>query len=88
MKLACLKRIVIGLILSNLLLNSFSQGIEKKTYHTSFTKTAPEIDGLMNDGIWLNGEVTLSKRNRMRTGHQHRRLYSRSSMMTIIFMYS
>jgi hypothetical protein len=52
MKLACLKRIVIGLILSNLLLNSFSQGIEKKTYHTSFTKTAPEIDGLMNDECW------------------------------------
>ena len=52
MKLACLKRIAISLILSTLLLNSFSQSIEKKTYQTAFSKTAPEIDGLMNDECW------------------------------------
>ena len=42
----------IGIILINLCLNSYSQSIEKKTYQTVFTKTAPEIDGQMNDSCW------------------------------------
>ena len=52
MKLICLKRIVTILVLSTLLLNGFSQEIEKKTYQTAFTKTVPDIDGLMNDECW------------------------------------
>ena len=38
--------------LLNLTSNSYSQTIEKKTYQTYFTKTAPEIDGLLNDSCW------------------------------------
>ena len=37
-------------------LNSYSQTIEKKTYQTSFTKIAPEIDGLGNDSCWQKVE--------------------------------
>jgi hypothetical protein len=32
--------------------SAWPQAIEKKTYQTSFTKIAPEIDGLMNDSCW------------------------------------
>jgi len=45
-------KIAIGLILIHLFSNTYSQTIEKKTYQTSFTNTAPEIDGLMNDSCW------------------------------------
>jgi hypothetical protein len=41
-----------GIILIQLCSYSFAQTIEKKTYQTVFTKTAPEIDGLMNDSCW------------------------------------
>ncbi|HZK97039.1 MAG TPA: sugar-binding protein, partial [Prolixibacteraceae bacterium] len=47
-----LHKIAITLILIHLFSNTYSQTIEKKTYQTSFTKTAPEIDGLMNDSCW------------------------------------
>jgi len=47
-----LHRTAIALILICLVLTSFSQTVEKKTYQTVFTKTAPEIDGLMNDSCW------------------------------------
>lgn len=52
MKLIFLLRIVISLILILLISNSYSQTIQKKTYQTNFTKTPPEIDGLMNDSCW------------------------------------
>lgn len=52
MKLKLIHRTAITLILIHLYSNSFSQTIEKKTYQTVFTKTAPEIDGLMNDSCW------------------------------------
>jgi hypothetical protein len=52
MKFNFLHRIVIILILINFYLHSYSQTVEKKTYQTAFTQTAPEIDGLMNDSCW------------------------------------
>lgn len=45
-------RIATTLILIHLFANGYSQTIEKKTYQTVFTATAPEIDGLMNDSCW------------------------------------
>lgn len=47
-----LKRIVSTLILIAIISSSYSQTIEKKIYQTTFTKTAPEIDGFMNDDCW------------------------------------
>lgn len=41
-----------AIILIHLSSYSFAQTIEKKTYQTAFTKTPPEIDGLMNDSCW------------------------------------
>jgi Domain of unknown function (DUF1083). len=56
-----IKRLLV-LILINLALVSFSQTTEKRTYQTAFTKTAPEIDGLLNDSCWSqvpwSGEFT------------------------------
>src|SRR5450759_954594 len=47
-----LKRIFSTLILIAIISSSYSQTIEKKIYQTTFTKTAPEIDGFMNDECW------------------------------------
>ena len=47
-----LHRPVLTLILINIFFFSYSQTIEKKTYQTVFTNTAPAIDGLMNDSCW------------------------------------
>ncbi len=52
MKLIFLKTTAISLMLTTFLLNSYSQTIERKTYQTAFTRTAPVIDGLMNDSCW------------------------------------
>ncbi len=52
MKFISLRRIVISLILINLFLTTYSQTVEKKTYQTTFAKSVPEIDGLMNDSCW------------------------------------
>jgi hypothetical protein len=52
MKIYSLKRIVISLILIIQVTNIYSQSAEKKTYQTTFTAKAPEIDGLMNDECW------------------------------------
>ena len=52
MKHVPLCRTGIALILINLSSLCYSQTIEKRTYQTAFTKTAPEIDGLMNDSCW------------------------------------
>ncbi len=52
MKDASIRRIVLFQILILLLLNGFSQTPEKRSYKTSYTKTAPVIDGLMNDDCW------------------------------------
>jgi len=52
MKRIFLYPIMIVLIMICLGLNSYSQNIEKKTYQTLFTKSAPEIDGLENDSCW------------------------------------
>jgi hypothetical protein len=52
MKCIHLYTIVISLILILLISNAFSQTVQKKTYQTAFTQTAPEIDGLMNDSVW------------------------------------
>jgi len=41
-----------ALLMITLVPNLYSQTIEKKNYQTAFTKTAPEIDGLMNDPCW------------------------------------
>ena len=35
-----------------LTISIYSQQIERKTYQTNFTKTAPEIDGYINDSCW------------------------------------
>lgn len=51
-----LLKISIVLILIYLATNTYSQTIEKKKYETLFTKTEPEIDGLMNDSCWSNVE--------------------------------
>jgi len=45
-------RTTFALLLVTLFSNVYSQTIEKKSYQTAFTKTAPEIDGLMNDPCW------------------------------------
>lgn len=45
-------QILITLLLIHTLAFSYSQTIEKKTYQTVYTKSAPEIDGLMNDSCW------------------------------------
>ena len=52
MKSTFLHRTLIALILITPFSYSFAQTIEKKTYQTAFTKTVPEIDGLMNDSCW------------------------------------
>jgi len=52
MKFILLNRILVSLILINLFSNAYSQNVEKRTYQTVFTPTAPEIDGLMNDSCW------------------------------------
>ncbi|HEY3389487.1 MAG TPA: carbohydrate binding family 9 domain-containing protein, partial [Prolixibacteraceae bacterium] len=52
MKLIYLNKIAICLMMICLFSNGYSQTVEKKTYQTVFTKTAPEIDGLMNDSCW------------------------------------
>ncbi len=44
--------IVTALVLFMLISSANSQTIEKKTYQTAFTKTAPQIDGAMNDSCW------------------------------------
>jgi hypothetical protein len=50
------KRILVSQILIAILANSFGQIIDstinKRTYHTTFTSNAPEIDGLENDDCW------------------------------------
>jgi hypothetical protein len=58
MKPNILKKIIVCLVLFILAANSYSQSIEKKSYQTTFTKTAPEIDGLMNDVCWNTVEWT------------------------------
>lgn len=52
MKRIFLTRTAITLLMIALFFDSYSQTIEKKTYQTLFTKTAPEIDGLENDSCW------------------------------------
>jgi hypothetical protein len=56
MKFTQLKRIVLSQILILLLTSSYGQTkdsiIVKRTYQTAFAKTAPVIDGLMNDDCW------------------------------------
>ncbi len=52
MKRTFLIRTFIALILIHFFSISHSQTVVKKTYQTLFTKTAPEIDGLMNDSCW------------------------------------
>jgi hypothetical protein len=52
MKLILLKRTAIGLLLITLFSSMYSQTIEKKTYQTAFTHTAPYIDERMNDTCW------------------------------------
>lgn len=56
MKCNFLQHTVLLLILVHFSINSFSQTIEKKTYQTAFTHSAPEIDGLMNDSCWTQVE--------------------------------
>jgi hypothetical protein len=36
----------------------YSQELERRTYNTAFTRTAPEIDGLMDDSCWNQVEWT------------------------------
>jgi len=52
MKRIFLLRVAITLIMILVISNSYSQTIQKKTYLTAFTKTPPEIDGMMNDSCW------------------------------------
>lgn len=52
MKRIFLTRTAITLLMIAFFFDSYSQTIEKKTYQTLFTKTAPEIDGLENDSCW------------------------------------
>ena len=52
MKRIFLTRTAIVLLMITFFFDSYSQTIEKKTYQTLFTKTAPEIDGLENDSCW------------------------------------
>jgi hypothetical protein len=56
MKCIFLPWILITFLLITLFSNSYSQTIQKKTYQTAFAKTAPEIDGLMNDSCWSKVE--------------------------------
>jgi hypothetical protein len=46
------KKVVTLLVLCSFFTISYSQTIEKRTYNTAFTKTAPVIDGLGNDECW------------------------------------
>jgi Domain of unknown function (DUF5916)/Carbohydrate family 9 binding domain-like len=52
MKFPFIKISVFSLVIILLSAKSYSQEIEKRTYNTAFTKTAPVIDGLMNDECW------------------------------------
>jgi len=52
MKRIFLTRTAIMLLMITFFFDSYSQTIEKKTYQTLSTKTAPEIDGLENDSCW------------------------------------
>lgn len=52
MKINCVTLFIGCIFLIILESNTNSQGIEKKIYHTAFTKKAPVIDGLMNDSCW------------------------------------
>jgi len=52
MKHLFLLQTITGLILVVLFSSSYSQTIGKKNYQTAFTRTAPEIDGMMNDSCW------------------------------------
>jgi Domain of unknown function (DUF5916)/Carbohydrate family 9 binding domain-like len=52
MKLIFIKAFIISLIITLLSVRSYSQEIEKRTYKIAFTKTAPVIDGLLNDECW------------------------------------
>ena len=56
MILNLLKRVILSLIFIFLFAGSFAHTtdsvIVKRTYKTAFTKTAPVIDGLMNDDCW------------------------------------
>lgn len=52
MKYVFILKISIVLIMIHFFSTCYSQTIDKKTYQTTFTKTAPEIDGLMNDSCW------------------------------------
>ena len=52
MKFIFFKAVIISLIITLLSVNSYSQEIGKRTYNTVFTKSAPVIDGLINDECW------------------------------------
>ncbi len=47
-----MKYFILCLIAISISLGSFSQGVERRTYQTNYTKIAPEIDGLMSDSCW------------------------------------
>ena len=52
MKRIFLAQTVLALLMIIFFFDSYSQTIEKKTYQTFFTKSAPEIDGMENDSCW------------------------------------
>ena len=52
MKFVLLKSILLFQLMILPLSGIFSQTAEKRTYQTAYTKTAPVIDGLMNDDSW------------------------------------
>lgn len=52
MKLVLFIRLTVVLLLLSHLTVSYSQTIEKKTYQTTFTRSAPVIDGRMDDSCW------------------------------------
>ncbi len=52
MKLRFLKQLIISIVLIALFTNSYTQTPKKQNYKATYTKTAPQIDGLMNDNCW------------------------------------
>lgn len=52
MKFSFKEIVCICLIMAVYFVNLQSQDIPKRTYHTAFTETTPNIDGLMNDSCW------------------------------------
>lgn len=52
MRIIFLTRTAITLFMIAFFFDSYSQTIEKRSYQTFFTKTAPEIDGMGNDSCW------------------------------------